>query len=100
MGARVTVVIVTYKSATTVGDCLRSVPAAAGDGSARVVVVDNASGDGTVEAAYAAAARLATSGMTVTVVERDANGGFAVAANEGLRRADGDYVLFLNPDAV
>jgi hypothetical protein len=58
-----------------------------------VVVVDNASEDGTrdlVRSAY----------PTARLVARARNGGFAVAVNEGLRVCGDDDVLVLNPDVV
>ncbi len=57
----------------------------------RILVVDNGSTDGTrgvVERAGAEWVGLAT------------NRGFAFAVNEGIRRADGDWVLILNNDVV
>ena len=61
---------------------------------ASAIVVDNASGDGSV-------ARLSAAG--VEVLDQEANLGFAAACNIGARSAfarGADYVLFLNPDAV
>jgi GT2 family glycosyltransferase len=88
--ARVDVVIVTYQSADTVSAALESVlpsPLVAG-----TVVVDNASSDGSPEAARLAGAQ------TVRVSPR--NLGFAAAVNCGLQDGDSDYVLLLNPDAA
>lgn len=66
----------------------------------RAVVVDNASGDGSVEALRAAAARL---GNWITVLPQDINGGFGWGNNQGvltLMRSDmpPEFILFLNPD--
>lgn len=97
MGTRVTTVIVTYRSAETIARCLQSLPSGLAGVDGRAVVVDNASGDATVEQVRAVAADL---GMPVDVVELPRNVGFAAGANAGLARAEGDYVLFLNPDAV
>jgi N-acetylglucosaminyl-diphospho-decaprenol L-rhamnosyltransferase len=55
-------------------------------------VVDNASTDGSADAARRAGADL--------VVENRANIGFAGAVNVGLRSAAAEYVLLLNPDAL
>src|SRR5215208_8019631 len=86
---RLSVVVVTYNSRE---DIVRTLPAMAdqlGEGD-QLVVVDNASSDGTADAAESFA----------TVVRNEANEGFAAAANEGAARAAGDLLVFLNPDAV
>lgn len=64
------------------------------DGAAdRVVVVDNGSTDDSL-----AVLRDALPEATVVALPR--NGGFAVGANAGIRRADTDVVVLLNNDAV
>ncbi|GAA1276713.1 glycosyltransferase [Saccharothrix xinjiangensis] len=86
------VVVVTYQSADVVEDCLRSVAAALEsipDG--RVVVVDNASTDGTLDVV----ARVAPGAR---VVAREANDGFAAGVNAGFAAAPDCDVLVLNPD--
>jgi GT2 family glycosyltransferase len=59
----------------------------------RVVVVDNASGDGSASIAADWASRL-----PVEVVRWADNRGFAAAANEALRRTTSPWVLAVNPD--
>ena len=59
----------------------------------RVVLVDNASNDGSVATAAAAAGPLA-----LEVVRNHDNRGFAAAANQALRACSGEWVLALNPD--
>ncbi|MFC6090940.1 glycosyltransferase, partial [Saccharothrix lopnurensis] len=86
------VVVVTYHSADIVEDCLRSVAAALEsipDG--RVVVVDNASTDDTLEVV----ARVAPDAQ---VVARPTNDGFAAGVNAGFAAAPDCDVLVLNPD--
>ncbi len=60
---------------------------------AEVIVVDDASRDGTAEL-------FAREEPRVRVVRRDVNGGFARAANDGVRAANGDLILLLNSDAI
>lgn len=84
-----TVVVVNWNGAAYVGACL---DAARGEGR-ELVVVDNASRDGSV-------ALLRERHPDVRVLVNDANLGFSRAANRGLREARGRYVLFLNPDAI
>jgi N-acetylglucosaminyl-diphospho-decaprenol L-rhamnosyltransferase len=89
----VSVIIVTYRSAAIIGRCLRSVDSAAPGIDVETIVVDNASGDGTSEAA-----RRAAPGATVLAQSR--NGGFAAGCAAGASVARGSWLLFLNPDAV
>jgi GT2 family glycosyltransferase len=87
----VSVVLVSYHSQ---GDLARSLPALRAQEGVRLqlIVVDNAPGDGT-------AAWLRQAWPEVEVVAAARNGGYAGGNNLGARRARGEYVLFLNPDA-
>ncbi len=89
------VIIVTYGSARLIPSCLASL--AQSDEVSRVVVVDNASSDGSAEAARRAGAD--------RVIANSCNLGFARAVNTGLAGAGGEagpagHVLLLNPDAL
>jgi GT2 family glycosyltransferase len=65
----------------------------------RVVIVDNASGDGSAEALEAwAAARPA--GTPVTVLRSDTNSGFSGGHNRGMAAAPAGLYLLLNSDAL
>lgn len=88
----VSVVIVTYRNEADIGPCLRAAGQAAPGIPMEVIVVDNASGDGTVAAARAVAG--------TKVIERQANGGFAAGCATGADAATGQWLLFLNPDTV
>jgi hypothetical protein len=97
------IVIVNYKTAGLTAACLRSLaPELAPLAGTRVVVVDNASGDGSAERL---ADEVRASGWAwATVVESPRNGGFAAGNNVGLaeldRGARPDWVLLLNPDTI
>lgn len=95
---RVDVVIVTWNSERTVGRCLRSLledPTNRGCVH-QVIVVDNASGDGTFEELRRFRGR-----VELTVLRNPSNVGFASAVNQALGRFSGDHhVLLLNPDVV
>jgi GT2 family glycosyltransferase/glycosyltransferase involved in cell wall biosynthesis len=91
-GRELAVVVVTYRSAAVVGDCLAALPAALeGAGSWRVLVVDNASPDDTV----AVVGRVAP---WAQVLPQPTNGGFAAGVNAGVAAAAGCDVLILNAD--
>jgi hypothetical protein len=85
------IVIVTYNSARHIGACLASLPRALEGLRSEVIVVDNASGDGT-------AAAVRRGFPDAVVIERAVNGGFAAGVNDGLARAAGRYVAWINPD--
>lgn len=98
------IVIVNWNTRDLLRECLRSV--AASDPSVRlhIIVVDNASTDGS-------AAMVRAEFPTVELIESAINGGFSYANNLGLRRlgfgsvgvSESDlphYVLLLNPDTV
>lgn len=89
MLSRVDVVVVTWQSADQVSDLLAQ-PALREV--AGVVVVDNASPDGTVDL-------VRRSPVAVDLVELPDNRGFGAGCNAGLARASHDLVLLLNPDA-
>lgn len=84
---RVLVAIVSWNSAAHLPAAVKSVPPGV-----PVVVVDNASADGSAEVARAAGAR---------VVEAGANLGFGPACNLAAKEgAPSETILFLNPDAA
>ncbi|SES25190.1 glycosyltransferase [Actinokineospora terrae] len=88
----IAIVIVTYNSAEVIADCLRALPAALeGAGESRIIVVDNASQDGTADV-------VALTDNEVKVVHRTGNDGFAAGVNTGFAHADGCDVLVLNAD--
>ena len=97
-------VIVNYNTPTLVTDCLRSLAPEAEELGLRVVVVDNASPDGSVEQLRGAVAGNGW-GEWVEVIAAERNGGFAAGNNLALRRllaaeSAPDCVLLLNPDTV
>ena len=80
------IVIVTYNSQAEVGACLDSVMSTG----AEIVVVDNASADGTLTEVRRRGVRF---------VANSTNRGFAAAVNQGFAALATPYVLLLNPDA-
>jgi GT2 family glycosyltransferase len=86
------VVVVNYNAGEHLLACLTSVLATAGDATLEVVVVDNASRDGS-------AGRAAERFPEVRVIETGTNRGFAAGVNVGLRATTAPFVFVLNPDA-
>jgi N-acetylglucosaminyl-diphospho-decaprenol L-rhamnosyltransferase len=85
------IVIVTWNSRSDIERCLNSLTASGNGTSMEILVVDNASTDGT--AAYV---RKAFPG--VVLLASETNAGFAAGNNRALRVARGRFVLLLNPD--
>ena len=88
---RLSIIIVTYNSLGHIDECLRSLIANRAAVDHEIVVVDNASTDGT-----AAAIRARWNG--VRVIDAGANLGFARANNLGIQQTFGELILLLNPD--
>jgi len=95
-GARVGVVIVTYNARPHIERCLSALSVQTRQAD-RIVLIDNASVDGTIVEAQAAAERL---GLRVEWLDAGGNIGFAAANNRAVERLDDcDYIATLNPDA-
>jgi GT2 family glycosyltransferase len=88
----VSVTIVTYNSGRFIKRCLESV-LAQGHRQKEVIVIDNASTDGTL-------AILEQFEERCRVVLNEQNVGFAAAQNQAIQLARGDWVLALNPDVL
>ena len=88
---RLSIIIVTYNSTGHIDECLRSLVENRPAVDHEIVVVDNASTDGT-----AAAIRARWNG--VRVIDAGANLGFARANNLGIQQTFGELILLLNPD--
>lgn len=88
----VSVVIVTFESRREVATCLGHLRAVAAP--LEIIVVDNASSDGTQ-----AEVERELRGFSRSVFVRNReNAGFAAAVNQGIAGSKGDFVLLLNPD--
>lgn len=91
--ARVTVsvIIVNWNAGAALDACLDSVAAERAH-APEIVLVDNASSDGSAAAAHARH-------PGARVIETGRNLGFAAGANRGAETARGELLVFLNPDA-
>ncbi len=91
------IVILNYNTREHLRECLLSLLAegstslSGGPIQAEVIVVDNASSDGSAEMA-------ATEFLWVELIRSPRNGGFAHGNNQALRRVRGAAILLLNPD--
>jgi N-acetylglucosaminyl-diphospho-decaprenol L-rhamnosyltransferase len=88
-----TVVVVSYNTRELLARCLEAVRAARDELVVELIVVDNASRDGS-------AAMVAEQFPEAALIANGTNLGFGRANNQALARARGRYVLLLNPDTV
>jgi GT2 family glycosyltransferase len=89
----VSIIIVTWNGKKYALECLDSLRAFHSDLKYEVIVVDNASTDGTPEA-------IAVDYPEVKLFRNSANLGFAKANNIGIAASRGDYVALVNSDVV
>jgi N-acetylglucosaminyl-diphospho-decaprenol L-rhamnosyltransferase len=93
MTATLDIIIVNWNSGRYLRQCLESIA----DCSLcrwelrRVVVIDNASTDASIEG-------VETLNLPLVLTVNPVNRGFAAACNQGARECKSDYLLFLNPD--
>lgn len=90
---KVTVIVVSYNVKYFLEQALASVLKASKNITAEILVVDNASSDGS-------ASMVRSRFPQVRLIENKDNKGFAAANNQVIRIAQGEYVLLLNPDTL
>ncbi|HUG54116.1 MAG TPA: glycosyltransferase family 2 protein [Vicinamibacteria bacterium] len=86
------IVVVSFNSRRHLTRCLQSIRDHAPGCRWEVVVVDNASSDGSAD-------MVAAEFPWVRLIRSPTNDGYGVAANKGVRELDTTHVLLLNPDA-
>ncbi len=96
--APLAVVVLNYRTGAMTVDCLRSLAAEVEEGE-RVVVVDNASGDGSAEH-IAAAIEGEGWGAWASLVEAEGNHGFSAGNNVGILAVDAEAYFLLNSDTL
>ncbi|HOC39087.1 MAG TPA: glycosyltransferase family 2 protein [Thermodesulfobacteriota bacterium] len=93
MSTKLSIIIVNWNTLDLLRQCLRSVIGALGELLSEIIVVDNASSDGSPE-------MVNKEFPSVRLVENTSNLGFAKANNQGLSIAHGEYALLLNSDTI
>lgn len=87
------VVIVNWNTSEDLEVCITSFLEPLDDPKTEIIVVDNASEDGSVS-------MVRSKFPSVNLIENSCNLGFAAAVNQGINRAAGKYILILNSDIV
>jgi GT2 family glycosyltransferase len=90
----ISIIVVSYNTKELTLDCLRSIYNSKISESYEVIVIDNASADGT------AAAIRTEFRERILLISANINYGFASGNNEAARIARGSYILLLNPDTL
>ena len=90
---KLSVVIVNYNVKYYLEQCLRSLQRAIAGVDGEIIVVDNASEDGSLK-------YLKPRFPEVVWIECKENGGFSHGNNIGFNKAKGEYILMLNPDTI
>ncbi len=93
MAVSLSIIIVNYKTAPLLVDCLQSLYSQGSSLEMEVIVVDNASGDDSFQV-------ITSRFPSVKWVQMSYNSGFARANNEGIRLSQGNVVLLLNSDTI
>jgi len=89
----VSIIIVSWNTRYILCDCVASIYAQTRDIKFEVIVIDNASTDGSAE-------MVTKEFPQALLIENSKNRGFAAANNQGIAIARGRYVLLLNSDTV
>lgn len=95
---RVSVVVLTYNNLSYTEACLFSLEAYSDYSDLEIIVVDNASTDGSPAWLQAWAAQASPAGHTRRLILNPSNAGFSAGNNVGLRAATGEILMLLNND--
>ena len=90
---KLSIIIVSWNVRHDIINCLGSIYARPSSMPFEIIVIDNASSDGSTQ-------EIRKQFPKVTCVANNQNYGFAGANNQGIKLAKGEYLLFLNPDTI
>src|SRR5665213_632697 len=96
---KLAVIIINYRTPGLIIQCLESLIGQLIELNARAVVVDNCSGDNSVEALKVWLSVHAKKGF-VQLVESSVNAGFSAGNNIGIQTVAAEYYLLLNSDTI
>lgn len=90
---KLSIIIVSWNVREDLVRCIQSIEENRPFAEFEIIVVDNASSDGTAE-------RISRDFPKVTIIANKENRGFAAGNNQGIKKARGQYLFFLNPDTI
>lgn len=82
------IIIVNFNTYEFLKNCIESIFKNVGNLDIEIIIIDNASTDALPE------------NSKVKIIRNTKNVGFAVANNQGIKQAKGEYILLLNPDTL
>jgi GT2 family glycosyltransferase len=89
----VSIVIVNWNVRDLLRDCITSIYEETEEISFEIIVVDNASSDGSVD-------MIKKEFPQIKLIKNKENVGFSKANNQAIKLSKGKYILMLNPDTV
>ncbi len=87
------VIIVSFRVRDYLRECLYSAEAALKEIDSEIIVVDNNSGDGSVD-------MIDNEFPRIRLIVNELNAGFSAANNQAIRLSKGRFILLLNPDTI
>jgi GT2 family glycosyltransferase len=90
---KVSIIIVNWNTRRLLLDCIKSILDNTKNVDFEIIVVDNASSDGSVDA-------VSNSFPEVRLIASDKNLGFAAGCNRGFEVSNGNFIFYLNPDTL
>ena len=89
----ISIIIVSYKVKEFLQQAITSIQKAGANFDYEIIVVDNASTDGSQDL-------IRSSFAEVLLIANQINKGFAAANNQALKQARGEFILLINPDTI
>lgn len=93
MKIEVSIILVSFNTKDYLSNCINSIYKNTSGIVFEIIVVDNASTDGSLE-------MVRSNFPDVITVQNAINKGFGAANNDGLEKAQGEYIFFLNTDTI
>ena len=89
----VSIILVNYKTKELTINCIKSIQEKTKDLKYEIILVDNASNDGSIET-------IEKKYPNIKIIKNDTNLGFGIANNIGIKNSNGKYILCLNTDTI